>query len=230
MKLKSRNQLLKEYNDKYDSRISNDIEENIREYFKQNKLNLDKACIKARKKLDKIILNREYETIHIIMYEYPMKTDRPRSFRNHIYSPNAAANHSYFEKAVKSIYKSVKNVLKLINTPAEILVDAYLEMPAAVPPDEVILFESKILNPIDMPDYDNIGKCYTDILKNVLIIDDDIFYTGTINKYYSVLPRVEITLTYLRQHESDFIFKKIKNRKSVKEAIASGQLLLQKLV
>ena len=102
------------------------------------------------------------------MYEQPVKTDRPRAFNSHIYSPNAAANHSYFEKAVKGICKDIK----LINTPAEIIINAYIEMPSRVPPDEVILFEGKVLDIIDMPDYDNIGKAYTDMLKNVLIIDD----------------------------------------------------------
>ena len=159
------------------------------------------------------------------MYEQPVKTDRPRAFNSHIYSPNAAANHLYFEKAIKGICKDIK----LINTPSEIIVNAYIEMPTRVPPDEVILFEGRVLDIIDMPDYDNIGKAYTDMLKNVLIIDDDIFHRGEINKYYSVIPRVEIIIRYQKSHDTDYVFKKIKSRKSVKAAIESGQLELSKV-
>lgn len=224
MKIKSRSARIEDYNKKYAKRIQ-DPTDAVIQYFKDRKWNLEKATKKAAKKLDTILSKREYENIHITLYEYPMKTDRPRSFRDHIYSPNAAANHSYFEKAVRKVIKSIK----LINTPAEITIEAYLEMPKKVPPDEVILFEAKVLDVLDYPDYDNIGKCYTDMLKDIFVIDDDIFYRGTVVKYYSVIPRIEITIRYLTKHESDYIWKKIKSRKSVKYAISVGQLEMKRL-
>lgn len=222
MKIKTRDQKIKEYNTKYTKRIS-DPEKALREYFVSRNWNLEKAIKKAKKKMLQIEEEREYETIHITMYEYPMKTDRPRTFRGHTYSPNAAANHNYFEKAIKQVVKT----FKLINTPAEVQIDAYIEMPSQVKPDEVILFEAKVLNPIDYPDYDNIGKCYTDMFKNVLAVDDDLFWKGTVRKFYSVTPRVEIVIRYLVKHESDFIYKKIKSRKSVKQAIETGQCVIK---
>ena len=208
MKIKSRKQKIEEYNQKYPNRYY-DPEISLRNYFLSRGWNFDKAVKKAEKKAENIEINREYETIRIIMYEQPVKTDRPRAFNSHIYSPNAAANHTYFEKAVKGICKD----FKLINTPAEIIINAYIEMPTRVPPDEVLLFEGKLLDVIDMPDYDNIGKAYTDMLKNVLIIDDDIFHRGEINKYYSVMPRVEIIIRYQKSHDSDYVYKKIKSNK-----------------
>lgn len=219
MKFKTRKQKLKEYNDTYTD-TEMDLKYHLTQYFNRRHWNLDKATTKAATKLKRITNQREYETIRIILYEYPMKTDRPRTFAGHTFSPNASANHDYFEKAVKQVVKS----LKLINTPAEIIIDAYMEMPKQVKPDEVILFESKVLKVIDTPDYDNIGKCYTDMLKNTLITDDDIFHTGTIHKYYSVLPRVEIRITYLKSHESEYVYKKIKNRKSIKQLQAEGMI------
>ena len=224
MKIKSRKQKIDEYNIKYPNRYY-DPEISLRNYFLSRRWNFDKALKKAKKKVDNIEINRKYESIRVVMYEQPVKTDRPRAFNSHIYSPNAAANHSYFEKAVKGICKDIK----LINTPAEITINAYIEMPSRVPPDEVILFEGKVLDIIDMPDYDNIGKAYTDMLKNVLIIDDDIFHRGEINKFYSVVPRVEIIIRYQKSHDSDYVFKKIKSRKSVKAAIESGQLELMRI-
>lgn len=229
MKIKSRKKKIEEYNKKYPDR-NYDPEKSLRQYFKLHNLDYEKAAKKASKKLEVIYQEREYESIHIIMYEYPMKTDRPRTTKfGSIYSPNAAENHKYFEKAILQISKSLNKSLKLINTPAEIQIDAYLEMPSQVKPDEIILFESKLLDIIDMPDYDNIGKCYTDILKNVLITDDDLFHKGSICKYYSVIPRVEITIRYLKSHESDYIYKKIKSRKHIKEMINNGQVVLKRL-
>ena len=224
MQFKSRQKLLREYEKHYPKR-SLDLEYAVREYFKIRRWNFNKAQQKAIKQLKRIEEEREYETLHIVMYEYPMKTDRPRVFRGHAFSPNAAANHEYFEKAIKKVIKS----FKLINTPAEVYIDAYMEMPPAVPPHEVLLFESRVLDPVTYPDYDNIGKCYTDMFKNVLVIDDDLFHIGQIRKFYSVIPRVEITIRYLKKHESDFVYKKIKNRKSVKELIEKGLCEIQKL-
>ena len=225
MKIKTRKAKLEEYNQKYPDR-SYDPVKSLKRYFDLRSWSYEKASKKANKKLEKILEKREYETIHITMYEYPMKTDRPRTTRTgRMYSPNAAENHNYFEKAFKQVCKH----LKLINTPAEIEIEAYLEMPAQVKPDEVILFEAKVLDVVDVPDYDNVGKCYTDIQKNISILDDDIFHVGTVKKYYSVVPRVVIRITYLKQHESEYIYKKLKTRKSVKEAIAAGHMDLNLL-
>lgn len=102
-------------------------------------------------------------------------------------------------------------------------------MPEQVPPDEVLLYECKVLQVEDTPDYDNIGKCYTDMLKNNIVLDDDIFWSGTVNKFYSVTPRVEITIRYIKSHESNYIYKKLKHRKSVKELTEAGLLSITKI-
>lgn len=227
MKIKSRDEKMREYNERYPIRISDIdslLESTLRDYVDKQK-NPEKVIQKARNKALAIINKREYESIHILMYEYPFKTDRPRSFNGHTWSPNAAEHKAYFEKALKKINKTIK----MINTPGEIEIEAYLEMPSTVPPDEVILFECKLLKPVDKPDYDNIGKCYTDMFTWILTTDDDIFWRGEIRKYYSLIPRVHITIRYLKKHESDYIYKKLKSRKTIKQGIASGQIVLEKL-
>lgn len=225
MKIKTRSERLEAYNAKYPDR-DYDPERSLQRYFDLRGWSYRKAQEKASKKLEKILAEREYETIRIVMYEYPMKTDRPRSTGDgHIYSPNASSNHAYFERAMRKVC----NQVKLITTPTEIEIDAYLEMPTQVKPDEVILYESKVLDVLDMPDYDNIGKCYTDIQKLVTLLDDDQVHVGIVKKFYSVLPRVEIRITYLKKHESDYIYRKLKARKSVKAAIEAGQLTLEKI-
>lgn len=223
MKIKTREQKLAEYEERYPIRNPDAIER-VKEYMSHQK-NPAKWIQKAKDKALLIMNEREYESIRIVLYEYPMKTDRPRTSNGHTFSPNASANKKYFEKAIKQVVKTVR----LINTPAEISFDVFLEMPAKVSPDEVILFEAQLLNPVDKPDYDNIEKCYTDMLTDVLVADDDIFWRGEIRKWYSLLPRVEITIRYLVKHESDYIYKKLKSRKTIKEGISAGRIVLKKI-
>ena len=223
MKIKTREQKLAEYEERYPIRNPDAIER-VKEYMSHQK-NPAKWIQKAKDKALLIMNEREYESIRIVLYEYPMKTDRPRTSNGHTFSPNASANKKYFEKAIKQVVKTIR----LINTPAEISFDVFLEMPAKVSPDEVILFEAQLLNPVDKPDYDNIEKCYTDMLTDVLVADDDIFWRGEIRKWYSLLPRVEITIRYLVKHESDYIYKKLKSRKTIKEGISAGRIVLKKI-
>ncbi len=223
MKIVTRDQLIKKYNKKYKN-IINDPEKRLKDYFSERGLDFNKAVIKAEEKMIKILENIEYKYIKLTLYEYPMKTDRPRQGRHGVYSPNAKSNKNYLTKGIKSI----KKTLKLINTPAKITIDAYMEMPESLPSDEIILYEAKILKVLTTPDYDNIGKCYTDMLKDNIIIDDDIFHEGLVRKYYSTLPRVEIVIGYQTAHDSDYIYKKMKTRKSIKEAIKLGIIELEK--
>lgn len=225
MKIKTRDQRLKEYKERYPV-TETDLEKALKRYFKDRNWKFNKALKKASAKLKIIEKYRKYQTIKITLYEYPMKTDRPRHTKfGHTFSPNAKANNIYLKNAMK-----ITNfAFELINTPATIVIDAYMEMPEQVPPEEVLLYECKVLSVEDTPDYDNIGKCYTDMLKNNIVLDDDVFWSGTINKYYSVVPRVEITIRYLESHESNYIYKKLKHRKSVKELTEAGLLSLKKI-
>lgn len=223
MKIVTRDELLKRYNKKYKN-IIHDPEERLKQYFLEHGLNFDKAVIKAKEKLEDLASSVEYKYIKITLYEYPMKTDRPRQGKFGVYSPNAKANKKYLTQSIKGI----KKTLKLINTPAKITIDAYMEMPESMPADEIILYEAKILKVLTTPDYDNIGKCYTDMLKDNIIIDDDIFHEGLVRKYYSTLPRVEILIAYQTAHDSDHIYKKMKQRKSIKLALKEGLIELEK--
>ena len=67
------------------------------------------------------------------------------------------------------------------------------------------------------------------MLDDVLITDDDIFSHGEINKLYSLLPRVEITIRYQTKHDSNYVYKKLRNRKSIREALENGTVKLEKL-
>lgn len=224
VKIRSRASRIKEYNENYPNR-TDDIEAALRSHFRKRGWDLDKACAKARAKMDRIADMRKYETITITLYEYPMETARARVVNGHAYSPNAAENKKYLEKAVSEVLKDIR----MVSTPAMLRVDAYMEMPSVVSPDEVILFEAKVLNPISRPDFDNLSKAYSDMLTGLFTIDDDIFCSAVINKYYSVIPRVELSISSLAANESDYIYKKLKSRKCVRDGIAAGRIELRRL-
>ena len=224
MKFKTRKKLLRDYDHDHPVRNCTRISA-LKRYFSSRNLNFEKALKKAQARYDKIDKERSFKVIRIVMYEYPMKTDRPRTFGGRTFSPNAKENHDYFEKAVRSVMKC----MKLINTPAEIYMKAYLEMPPQVPPHEVILFEAEVLHPVTTPDFDNIAKCYADIQKMVLITDDDVFYMGALEKFYSVIPRVELEIRFQSKHDSEYVYKKIKSRKSIKELIQNDQCEIEKI-
>lgn len=219
MRIKRRAQLLCEYNQRYSVREYSNPFSVLEQYFNEEGLDYTTYLKRAKDKLEALSETLSYKTVSIILYEYPMKTDRPRRAKfGTMYSPNAAENKRYLKRAVKNIISD----MKLIHTPGEITIDAYFEMPKKIKPEEVILYEMKKLKVHTTPDYDNIGKCYTDMLKDVIILDDDMFYSGTINKYYSLIPRVVITIRYLSDYDSDYTFRKMKNRKSVKKAMQEG--------
>lgn len=213
---------MKAYGQQFADVTSDDDIYLLDKYFKENKVDVEKTYNKARDRLIKIVSEREEKTLKIVMYEYPMHTHRGRTDgRGGIYSPGAKEHKKYFEKQVKKV---TKKAISIINTPMRITIDAYLEMPKAVPPDEVMLFQLKLLSVIDKPDWDNIGKCYPDMMTEILTVDDDIVYSGTVNRYYNLLPRVVITITYLAKHESKYIYKKMKNRKTVKQLLENNQI------
>ena len=223
-KIITREERMRRYNRKYPVK-NPDAEQRIRDYFDANNLDLEAAAGKASEKALRIIDRREYESIDITMYEYPMQTDRPRVVHGHAYSPGAAQNRSYFRRSLGDLAKVVGE----ITTPTEFTVDAYLEMPPTVPPDEVILFESKILVPESKPDADNIGKSYMDMVVETLLVDDDIVHDLHIRKWYSLLPRVEIRITYLRSHESDYLYGKLRSRRGVKEGLKTGRIVMRRI-
>ena len=228
-KIRTRSKMISDYNAKYPYQFV-DAVERIKHYFSENNLNLEKACAKARKKAVKIMEERSYKTIHILLYEYPVQSHRPRvTGTGHIYSPNAGENKKYFQTNLSRAVKTISDSLHMVASPAEVKIDAYLEMPSTVTPDEIILFEAKILHPASKPDFDNLEKSYIDMIVDSIMLDDDLFYHGELTKYYSLLPRVEMWISYPDKIESDYVYKKIKSRKSVKAGMSTGQIILNKI-
>lgn len=185
--------------------------------YLSNKCNINPENIEYNKDISEF-----NNTLKIVLFEIPEGAKRPRArlinrknitnlaISNpdfiHIYSPNAKEDRIYMERLINDDIISIKNI---ISTPCIVEINAYFKTPSNFNNKETILSEMGIIRPITIPDWDNIGKKYCDMFNENIWLDDRLCVSGTVNKYYSIKPRIEILLKY-----SDGIYTK-KQSKSI---------------
>lgn len=168
-----------------------------------------------------------YTTIRVVLYQIPEGAKRPRyRFVNrqnlvsaakenpnyvHVYSPDAAANHSYMKKLVTD--QEFIQLDHIICTPCDVHYKAYFPTPKSYNKYETFMAEIGLNRSLVKPDFDNIEKLYADMYNSNVWIDDALTIDATIGKYYSILPRVEIDLKYLNAVFCKQQFDNITNRK-----------------
>ena len=169
-------------------------------------------------KCDSIIANyntmREvlrFHTIFIVLYEIPEGSPRPRfrlvnrknlsnlAIKNpnfiHVYSPTGEEDNNFMRRLMTS--EDFDWLDHVIYTPCIVKYSTYFRTPSYFNAVDTYLAELGVHNPISKPDWDNIGKKYSDMSNSNLWLDDRIVISGTVEKWYSVLPRVEIKLDFL---------------------------------
>ena len=166
-----------------------------------------------------------FKRFFIVLYEIPEGSPRPRfrlvnrkNLRNmaianpnfiHVYSPVGAEDNKYMKRLLtKDEFKEFTN---LIYTPCIVDYKAFFKTPSSFNSVEKYLAELGVYTPISKPDWDNIGKKYCDMTNENLWVDDRLVIEGTVEKLYSVLPRVEITIDFLNmlqnRHQAESIRK-----------------------
>lgn len=151
-----------------------------------------------------------WDTVEYVIYLVPKSTPRPRtSFRNHFYVSGASDNKKIF----KNFYDANPD-LGVITTPCKFYCTAYLPIPKSMKISEQILAELGYIRPITKPDFDNLVKTYTDMIQGTLLYDDSLIIEGTSKKYYSIKPRIEIKIEYMKSHDSEY------NRKKMEKAVS----------
>ena len=157
----------------------------------------------------------QYNQIKITFYEEPYQSHRPRvNFHTRgLHVPLAKENLNFIKKFVDDL----KEDIKIISTPMRVDLVAYFPMPSNIKPVEVLLYETEHDMAIGKPDFDNILKAYVDMIRESIILDDDIVSELYFKKYYSLKPRVILTITYTNGFVSEHSFKKITTRKSFKD-------------
>jgi hypothetical protein len=141
------------------------------------------------------------------LYIIPKATPRPRSGKNGIfYVKGASDNKKFFKEFIKD------KELEIINTPCKIECISYLPISKSMNSVNKILAELGFIRPISKPDWDNLAKAYCDMIQGYLLEDDALIIEGISKKYYSIKPRVEITIEWMESFDCKYNEDKIINK------------------
>ena len=196
--------LEKEYQKEYGS-IPRRSVERITDFIETHNLSRMKTSVFSEiKRINSI----EWKKESFIIYLLPKATPRPRSTSNgsFFYVKGAKDNKTFFRKEVD------KMDLPFITTPCKFICVSYLPIPKGMRPVEQLLAEYGFIRPVSKPDFDNLVKTYTDMIQDVILLDDSLIVEGTSMKYYSWKPRIEFTIEYMVDHDSSFNKNKINNK------------------
>lgn len=199
---------LKKYKDHFDV-ISMDKINRIRDYLDENPFT-SKDYNKFHKRL-KYIFSIKWNYIKIILDIIPEPTPRARMGLNGIfYVKNSKSNNEF----IRLMIEDDLDLYHFISTPCSYLVDVYFPIPKSFNKVEVVLAELGLLPKISIPDWDNLGKTYSDMVQKWIICNDSLIIDGRVRKHYSLKPRVEILLKY-----ADKNFSK-KDEKTIEQSIS----------
>lgn len=150
---------------------------------------------------------KEWNKINMIFYLEPKSTPRPRLSRSGVfYVKGSAENKKFFTK-----YAEI-NKLPYINTECQIYIKCFLPTPKSMSKQDKADAEVGNIRPLTKPDFDNLAKTYCDMMNGILISDDSIITKGTLEKFYSIKPRIEIELLYTNGYDCKYNENKFKNR------------------
>ena len=197
---------LKLYQDEY-GKVSNDHLERIYNFLDGIK---ERQLVGIRNDIENN-LNTKWKTISFIFYFIPKATPRARlsGFGKHFYVADAMNNRKLMEKFVKQELSE----FKVITTACKFYCDCYFPIPKTMNKSEKLRAELKLVNNLTKPDWDNLGKTYSDMIQNTIIMDDSLIIEGCVRKFYSSKPRIEITIEYADRYDSKYNMKNITRRK-----------------
>lgn len=164
--------------------------------------------------------------INVVLFEVPEGSPRPRfrivnrqnlanmAIANpsfvHVYSITGAEDNKFMRRLVDA--GELQQLDSLICTPCNVGICAYMRTPTSFNKTDTILAEMGLIRPIYKPDFDNIAKKYSDMFNKNVWLDDTLVIDGSIHKYYSVLPRIEIRIRYLNMLYNRSQYNSITNR------------------
>jgi len=214
---------LEEYNQLYEN-IPKDFRDRLdwmidKYHITPNKMN--EIIAKKRMMEDVLVYNR----MKIVLYEDPEGAKRPRfrvvnrtnymqmAISNpnfiHVYSPNAADDNNYMHRLLN---EELMQLEWFVQTPCIARINAYIKTPSYFNSVDTFLAEIGLHRKVIKPDWDNIGKKYCDMFNKNIWLDDSMVISGTADKYYSILPRIEIFVDYLNFATNRHQYNSIVNR------------------
>ena len=115
------------------------------------------------------ILNIQWHRIGITINMVPKATPRPRMGGGGrvFYVKNASNNRKRFRKFME------REQLPQISTPVMFYCTSYIPIPSSMNKLEKVFAEMGLISPISKPDWDNLGKTYSDMIQEQLLLDDN---------------------------------------------------------
>ena len=222
--MKSRKQKAQLYDERY-SEIPRDFQERLDWMYEHYHLTPKKADAIYNARNQMVETLQFSDVIHVILYEEPEGSPRPRArYVNkknltsmarsdpgfiQIYSLTGASDRNFMKRLITE--EDLIKVDYLIRTPCSVRYEAYFKTPSSFNAIDTFLAELGMIRPITKPDFDNIEKKYSDMYNGNVWVDDSLVIDSSISKYYSILPRVEISLRYL-----NMLYNKIQYEAMVK--------------
>lgn len=177
-----------------------------------------KDIIKLGEAVERIRSTKK-KKLSMIFYMVPKPSHRPRQggIRKKVfYVKNASFNNEIFKEFIDS-NDHIKKLHGVISTPCKIDMDFYLPTPLTANKIDKLLAELRLFYPISRPDIDNILKTYLDMIQKHLLLDDSLIIDSRVRKFYSIKPRIEITIEYLSEFYTIFNRKKVESWKVYKD-------------
>ena len=207
--MKNRKQKFYEYEEKY-----GEIPENFQDRLEwmYDKYNITpKKQQEILEKRNRMMNTLDFLDIKVVLFEESEGSPRPRfrivnrynlanmAMTNsqfvHVYSITGKEDNMYMRRLLDS--GELNQVQELLYTPCDVEFNAFVKTPNSFNTTDIFLAEIGLIRPTNKPDWDNIGKKYSDMFNSNIWLDDTLVVDGTVRKYYSIKPRVEVHLKYM---------------------------------
>ena len=151
------------------------------------------------KKYREIIENNPYKTISFVYDGKPKPAPRPRLRRGSLFT-GGPLMYDPGAKDKRALRNAIKSALpkdwKPIKGEVHIYGKFYKPIPKSYSKTDVFLCEAGIIRPEKKPDMDNYEKTLYDAANKLVFEDDCQLVTCNSDKFYSVYPRIEVTIKY----------------------------------
>jgi len=223
--MKTRANKAAEYEAKYQD-VPRDQRERLNWLCDQLHITTDKQYHDILAKRNLMLSNMYYSVYQIVLYEEPEGSPRPRArminrsnlahaatvnpYSIQIYSLTGDSDRKYMSKLLSS--DEVYHLESIIYTPCDVEYTTFSPIPSYFTKTDKILAEIGLIRPLAKPDWDNMGKKYSDMYTGNVWVDDVNVIRGVVDKYYSCLPRVEIKLMFLNTLYTTAQYKQISHK------------------
>ena len=129
-------------------------------------------------------------TVEFVVDGEPVAKGRPRfTMSGKAYTPKRTKD---YEKKVRDAYKGE---MFPSDIGLQVRIEAYLAIPKSISKKKAEEMRKGCLRPLKAPDTDNIAKSICDALNGTAWMDDKQVVRLVVEKWYSDLPRAEVTIT-----------------------------------